>query len=105
MKFDYKQKIRALIESIKMIGTDPYIDWRVIVIVSLCGVCITAAFSVYVYREINRESFFVVLPEDKGKIDTIDRDAMKNIIDYYEARKVMFEDIKKHSVQLPDPSI
>ena len=95
----------------KEIGTtatkeiNPQRDWNIILIFFAFGVLAVIAFNSYLYWRINSGSFFVVISGKELPIETIDRSELKKVIDLYEAKSQLFQEMKKEKQEVIDPSL
>ena len=101
----YRKHADQTLRGFKELGTDPYQDWRVCVSLTLVALLLLAAFSVYVFLQVNKGEFFVDVRKEEVKIDSIDRKGLQTTLEAFSARKLNFEDLRIHPIRLDDPSI
>lgn len=82
----------------------PYRDWRMAVIVFFGGLLFSLGFSVYMFIEISRDSFFVTVPKGAEAV-TLNRDGLSRALGGLVAKETLFEELKIKSVPVVDPSL
>jgi len=89
----------------KYLGSDPYQDWRTLVIVSCIVVLVFLFFSVSIFRQVNKGEFFMSLKKEEVRVDSIDRTALKNTLDAFANKKLLFQNLRFHPLHFDDPSL
>src|SRR3989344_2284838 len=69
-------------------------DWRIVLISFVIFVLVVGAFNFYLFFRINRGDVFLTNPES-AKIETLDRTALRQIIDTFEKRAERFSELQE----------
>lgn len=68
-----------------------YRDWRWLLVVFFVLLIVVVGINVYIFMKINRGEIFQSDKTATAQAETIDRDRLKQTIDYYTARAEHFE--------------
>lgn len=83
----------------------PARDWKIILFIFSITNIILAVFSAYLFLQINKGEIFLVEPTQAIIVDTIDREALKEVLLLFEEKSRNFEDLKRNKPTLVDPSL
>lgn len=81
-----------------------YHHWEIILISFLILNIFVLGFSVYIFLKINEGGIFLVEQSQEVRVDTIDRGALKELIESFNIKEALFEDRTTSAPKLPNPS-
>ncbi len=84
---------------------NPRRDWNIILGCFVLIFILLIIFSYYIYWKIDKGGFFVTSIGNESPIETIDRSELKKIINYYETKSQLFQEIKVKKPEVIDPSL
>lgn len=107
-KKDWKSEFKKLtyskgVDKIKMEIT-PYRDWRIVVVVFFVVLASSVWFNMYVFIEINRDTFFSATPKSAGVVK-FNEEGLAKVIDGLDEKEAIFEKAKNEGVVIVDPSL
>ena len=107
-KKDWKAELKKLtyskgVDALKMEIT-PYRDWRIVVIVFFIVLVSSIGFNVYVFIEINSDTFFSSAPKSTGVIK-FNEEGLTKVVAGLDEKRAIFEKVKKDGVAITDPSL
>lgn len=83
----------------------PMRDWKILFVVFIVLNGIIIVFSAFLFLEINKGEIFLVEPATPSGIDTVDRNALREILFSFEEKAEQFEALKTSRPTLADPSL
>ncbi len=107
------EKITNLLKSFKGGGTrevakdlplNPYRDWLIIFIVGIVMFSIVAIYGAYLYWNVNNGMLVVVPPVEAKPVAHFNRGYVDSVLDKFDKKKEIFEQIKTDKTQFSDPS-
>ena len=104
-KTRFQQGLKKILESVKKIGADPYGDWRILLCAALIGCALFLVYSIRIFSLVNKGEFFVGIPQEEARVDSIDRAALKDTLESFAAKKLKFEELRTHPLRFDEPSI
>ncbi len=104
-KTRFQQGLKKILESLKRIGTDPYGDWRILLCAALVGCALFLAYSIRIFSLVNKGEFFVGIPREAARVDSIDRAALQDTLQSFTAKKLKFEELRTRPLHFDEPSI
>lgn len=104
-KINIAQAYRKIKGSFAAIGTNPYTDWKIVFIFSFFLMIASMVFGVYLFNQINRGQLFDVEKKRPGAVTTVDRNALKNIIQTFNDKEAAFIRLQQEKERYEDPSI
>lgn len=84
---------------------NPRRDWNIILSFFILALFLLIAFGFYMYWKINKGWLFATVGGNEPLIETIDRSELKKIINLYEAKNQLFQEIKFKKPEVIDPSL
>ncbi|MEK7461624.1 MAG: hypothetical protein AAB586_00950 [Patescibacteria group bacterium] len=85
-------------------GTSPEADWKIIFVSSVMFMVLIIAFSIFMFREINRGSIFVTETPVIQEEQIIDTSLLKETVLYYQNKALEFKKLKSSAPSGTDPS-
>ncbi len=89
---------------IKRGGINPERDWKFIFIIALVAFCGTVAFDGYIFWQVQKGSLFNTQATATQNDKIVNEKALDIILEYYTARKMQFDVLRKQGVVIVDPS-
>lgn len=86
-------------------GINPSRDWKIILVLTIITVVAVAGFSSYLYWRISGGGFFATPIKNDLPIETIDRNELKKVIQYYKSKESQFKILKSEKPVSVDPSL
>ena len=99
------QNLRSLLTQKKKYDLSPERDWRIVLVFFITVNLLIGIFGVYMFFEVRSGDFFRVSVEERQIGKTINREVMRETIDYYKTRKQRLTDLKVNGTAVVDPSI
>lgn len=91
------------VDSLKMEIT-PYRDWRIVVFVFFFTLALSIGFNIYLFIEINSDTFFTVAPRSAGVIK-FNEEGLAKVITLLDENAATFDKIKSGGLVIDDPSL
>ncbi len=85
-------------------GTSPETDWKIIFNTGVFLVLCTIIFNAYVFVKIDKGEIFTVNSPEGGS-KALDIRKLEEIVSYYKARELEYEEVKSIGTKVPDPSL
>ncbi len=80
-------------------------DWKTLLVSFVCLNILIFVGSIYFFLTTSREEFSVSGQNNPTPVGTIDREALKETLSLFEARRVSFEALKQQAPATVDPSL
>lgn len=87
-------------------GDSPDADWKTIFLLTITFIVIVSVWNVVTYFKVKGE--ILTFEEDSGETLTLDLEALRDTVRYYESKSIEFERIKEGSstnTAVTDPSV
>lgn len=81
----------------------PYRDWRIVVVVFLCGILISFGFNVYLFMGINEDNFFGTTIK-KEEVVIFNKEKLLIVLEGFKKKEEVSEALKKVATPTIDPS-
>lgn len=89
----------------RAIGSNPVIDWEIIFFISTFLIIAVMSYGTYIFYKVDKGLLNVVEEKSPGKIVTIDRTALRTIIEQFDLKKATYDDLRSQKIRYVDPSI
>lgn len=79
-------------------------DWRRFLIIFFILIMLVLAFSLYLFSKISEDDIFQVEVNSSSRVETIDRERLRQTLDYFDQKEKNLEQILKTKLDIIDPS-
>ena len=101
-----KHSTPAFKKSLVVLGVGPDQDWKIIFCLGVFLAIVTIILNIILFWHLDKKEVFVSGTNPSETSLSLDLDALKRTIDYYEDKAALFEQIQDDSSSLiPDPSL
>ncbi|MBU6431564.1 MAG: hypothetical protein KGJ58_04295 [Patescibacteria group bacterium] len=83
----------------------PRRDWNIVLGFFILAIILSIVLGFYTYGKIDGGGFFAISDGKESPVETIDRSELNKIINFYEAKSQLFQEIKAKKPEIIDPSL
>jgi hypothetical protein len=96
--------LKKFTASLRRFGSDPWYDWKIIVVAGIVLGLIVLCSSAYLFYEIHQGDLFVVKPEERKAGEKFDREKLVATIKLFEQKKLTLEALQRQKEYYSDPA-